>query len=143
MYQQRLLERIREWERHPEMRGNPGSEVIVASILRHLSLILNTKQGTALIDEDFGVPDFTNLGSTFGQDTIPDIQHSIAEVVRKYEPRLSGVNVTFLPQSDDVLQVAFKLEALIHGDARDLPVVFETINLLQECRHSLPGRHRL
>jgi type VI secretion system protein len=127
MYRLRLLERIREWERHPEMRGDPGSEDIVASVMRHLSLILNTKQGTALIDDDFGVPDFTNLGSTFGQDTIPDIQRSIADVVRKYEPRLASVNVTYIPQSEDVLQVAFKLEAVIKGETRDVPVVFETV----------------
>lgn len=127
MYRQRLLERIRDWERHPEMRGDPGSDIIVASILRHLSLILNTRQGTALIDEDFGVPDFTNLGSTFGSDTIPDIQRSIADVVRTYEPRLSDVNVIYVPQTEDALQVVFKLEAVIRGDTRNVPVVFETV----------------
>jgi len=127
MYQQRLLERIREVEKHPELRGNPDPEVVVASVMNHLRKILNTKQGTALIDDDFGVPDFTNLGSTFGQDTIPDIQHSIADVVRKYEPRLKGVGVTYIPQSDDVLQVAFKLEAVIQTESREVPVVFETI----------------
>jgi len=127
MYQQRLLERIREVEKHPELRGNPTPEVIVSSVMNHLRKILNTKQGTAPIDDDFGVPDFTNLGSTFGQDTIPDIQRSIADVVHKYEPRLKGVNVTYLPQSADVLQVAFKLEATILAESREVPVVFETI----------------
>ncbi len=127
MYQQRLLERIREVEKHPELRGNPDPEVVVQSVMRHLRMILNTKQGTAPIDDDFGVPDFTNLGSTFGQDTIPDIQRSIADVVRKYEPRLRGVAVTYIPQSQDVLQVAFKLEATIQTESRDVPVVFETV----------------
>lgn len=127
MYQLRLLERIREVEKHPEMRGNPAPEVIVTSVMNHLRKILNTKQGTAPIDDDFGVPDFTNLGSTFGQDTIPDIQRSIADVVRKYEPRLQSVTVTYLPQGDDILQVAFKLEAAIQTENRVVPVVFETI----------------
>lgn len=127
MYQQRLLERIREMEKHPELRGNPDPEVVVKSVMDHLRKILNTKQGTAPIDDDFGVPDFTNLGSTFGQDTIPDIQRSIADVVRKYEPRLKGVNVTYIPQSQDVLQVAFKLEAVIQTEQREVPVVFETV----------------
>ncbi len=127
MYQLRLLERIREVEKHPEMRGNPPPEVIVASVMNHLRKILNTKQGTAPIDDDFGVPDFTNLGSTFGQDTIPDIQRSIADVVRKYEPRLQSVVVTYIPQSIDILQVAFKLEAAIQTENRVVPVVFETV----------------
>ena len=73
------------------------------------------------------MPDFTNLGSTFGQDTIPDIQRSIADVVRKYEPRLRGVNITYQPHADDVLQLAFKLEASVQADTREVPVVFETI----------------
>jgi type VI secretion system protein len=127
MHEERLLERIRDIERNPDRRGAVDSTSTVQSVMAHLRRILNTRQGTALIAEDFGVPDFTNLGSTFGQDTIPDIQKAITEVIRKYEPRLHRVDVTYQPQAGDELGVFFKLEGSIDTESKSIPVVFETV----------------
>ena len=127
MHEERLLERIRDIERNPDRRGAVDSASTVQSVMNHLRQILNTRQGTALIAADYGVPDFTNLGSTFGQDTIPDIQQAITEVIIKFEPRLKKVAVVYTPQIGDVLGVTFKLEGSIETEARNIPVVFETV----------------
>jgi type VI secretion system protein len=127
MQEERLLERVRDMERDPERRGAADPGVTVRSVMDHLRKILNTRQGTVLIDDDFGLPDFTNLGSTFGEDTIPDIQKAISDVILKYEPRLKKVEVTHVPTGDDILAVAFKLSAEIASDDKSIPVVFETV----------------
>lgn len=127
MHEERLLERIRNIEKNPDHRGAVDSASTVQSVMNYLRRILNTRQGTALIADDFGVPDFTNLGSTFGQDTIPEIQKAISDVVLKYEPRMRKVAVTYVPQEGDALGVTFKLEGSIDTEAKNIPVVFETV----------------
>jgi type VI secretion system protein len=121
------LEQIRYIEDHPDKRGLSDPARVVASILAHLRKILNTRQGSALIAEDYGVPDFTDLASNFGLDAIPDIERSINQTILKYEPRLSNVKVAYVPQASDVLSVPFKLEAEIRLEDRVVPVVFETV----------------
>ena len=127
MHEERLLERIRNIERNPGQRGAVDSVSTVQSVMNHLRRILNTRQGSALIAQDFGVPDFTNLGSTFGQDTIPDIQKAITDVILRYEPRMRRVAVTYVPMAGDELGVLFKLEGSIDTETKSIPVVFETV----------------
>ncbi|MDK2955244.1 MAG: type secretion system protein [Desulfovibrionales bacterium] len=127
MREDRLLEQIRYIEDHPDKRGLSDPARVVASILSHLRKILNTRQGSALIAEDYGVPDFTDLASNFGLDAIPDIERSINQTILKYEPRLNNVKVVYVPQASDVLSVPFKLEAEIRLEDRVVPVVFETV----------------
>ncbi|MFW5836837.1 MAG: type VI secretion system baseplate subunit TssE [Desulfovibrionaceae bacterium] len=127
MREDRLLERIRYIEDHPDQRGLSDQGRVVDSIMAHLRKILNTRQGSALIAEDYGVPDFTDLASNFGLDAIPDIERSINQTILKYEPRLTNVRVTYVPQTTDELAVPFKLEAEIRLENRVVPVVFETV----------------
>ena len=81
MREKRLLERLRAIEQDPDWRGESDPKAAVASVLGHLGKILNTRQGSAPIAPDFGVPDFTAIASSFGLDSVPEIEEAISNVI--------------------------------------------------------------
>jgi type VI secretion system protein len=127
MREKRLLERLRAIEEDPDWRGESDPKIAVSSVLDHLGKILNTRQGSAQIAADYGVPDFTSIASSFGTDSLPEIEEAIAKVITKYEPRLVNVKVNFEPRLDRPFMIAFKLMARVRVEGREMPVVFETI----------------
>lgn len=124
MHEQRLLERLRTWEREPDRRERADQGRLVASILTHLRCILNTRQGGVPIAEEYGVPDFLDFLQNF-PDSVREIELNIRRAIQLYEPRLEGVRVVFIPQEDDLLALRFQ----ISGQVRDggAPVRFETV----------------
>lgn len=127
MNEQRLLERIRFMEKDPDWRDAAEPGQVVKSILGHLRMILNTRQGNAQIAPDFGVPDFTSMIGATGLDAVRDIEESMTEVILKYEPRLENVRIEFIPEDDMPLSLQFKLQAKLKLEGQDMPVVFETV----------------
>jgi len=106
-------------------RGGESRSRCVDSILAHLQRILNTRQGNVLIADDYGVPDFLNFLQSF-PDSVHHIEASIRTAVNRYEPRLSGASVTFIPREDDDLTLRFQIIAnlAISGDRQ---VLLETV----------------
>ncbi len=127
MREKRLLERLRDQEREPGRRGSGSPGEAAASILRHVGRILNTRQGSASIAPDFGIPDFTDLATSFSPDSIPEIEETLRQVISKYEPRLGEVKVAFAPRDGDHSVITFKLEGRMLSGETNLPVVFETL----------------
>jgi type VI secretion system protein len=110
MREERLLERIKVWEKEPERRSKEDPRRTIDSILRHLQRILNTKRGNVPIAEDYGVPDFTDLLRSY-PDLVRDFERSIKQTIQKYEPRLSGVRLNLIPPDEDVLSLRFQIVA--------------------------------
>lgn len=125
MREERLLERIRSFERDPARRGRTDYGRLVDSVLTHLRQILNTRQGSAPIAPDYGVPDFLDFLQTY-PDSVREIERSIRTAIQTYEPRLQGVRVAFIPQEDDALALRFQITAHISG-ADGERVRFETV----------------
>ncbi len=125
MREERLLERIRSFERDPSRRGRADHGRLVDSVLAHLRHILNTRQGSTLIAPDYGVPDFLDFLQTY-PDSVREIERSIRTAIQTYEPRLLGVRVAFIPQEDDVLALRFQITARIAGEDGG-SVHFETV----------------
>jgi type VI secretion system protein len=97
----------------------------VDSILYHLRLILNTRQGNVLIAGDYGVPDFLDFLQTY-PDSVREIERSIRVAIDRYEPRLEGVRVRFVPQEDDLLALRFQITACLSVDG-ERQLLFETL----------------
>ena len=127
MRRERLLERIRMMEESPEKRLDTDSSTMVNSILEHLVRVLNTKQGSVDIDPDFGVPDITNISSSFSAESVPELETAIKRVIENYEPRLKDVAVHFSSQEEDLLALRFSITAKMVTDDKSKPIVFETI----------------
>ena len=127
MREQRLLERIAYLEQHPARRGASDPALITESIMQHLQRILNTKQGSAEIADDYGLPDLTTFKGSFSTQSLQELEGSIREVIQKYEPRLDMVKVTCEPKGEDILSLYFKVQAKLSRERGGLPVMFETV----------------
>ncbi len=126
MREERLLERLRATEANPDRRETQDTNRLINSILNHIQRILNTRQGSTLMAEDYGIPDFTDMSGVYQSEAMRAIERSIKEVIIKYEPRLEKVSIGFLPEEDDILAMHLKISALIR-DQNDMPVEFNTI----------------
>ncbi len=126
MQEERLLERIRKLEIDPERRENIDPNRQIRSVLNYLQRILNTRQGSVLIAEDFGMPDFTNLPGAFSTGDTHEVERLLKQVIQKYEPRLKRVRIVFEPQQEEILSLRFKVEAQLDRKEGP-PVAFETV----------------
>lgn len=120
-----LLERVRQWEIKPGKRVREDSGRLVESVISHLQSLLNSRKGTTLMDEEFGMPDFTDLTVTF-PDSIRDIERLIRETIEKYEPRLKRVDVDYAFQDDKDLTLFFQISAMLESGSEDLNVFLES-----------------
>jgi type VI secretion system lysozyme-like protein len=119
----RLLERIR-LSQGPRQDLN-SSEVLTASLEKHLALILNTHQGSSASAPDFGLPDLASLTGESDLDTLRDMTRIISEVIRKYEPRLKNASVSQAPsRQTGVLE--FTLSGTIELGEEKRKLVFST-----------------
>jgi type VI secretion system protein len=125
MREERLLDRIRAWEKDPARRGREEPKRIVDSILRHLRRILNTKHGNVPIAEDYGVPDFTDFLFAHPE-SVREIERVIRSAIQKYEPRLKAVKVNYIPQEEDPLSLRFQIVARLLNESKQ-SIFFETI----------------
>jgi len=122
---ERLLERLRSWEREPQRRGSEDPRRCIDSIIDHLQKMLNTRQGNVPIAGDYGVPDFLDFLQSY-PDSVRQIEMSIRSAIERYEPRLSGTSVTFIPDEDETLTLRFQITARLATDG-DSRVYFETL----------------
>ncbi len=125
MREERLIERIRIREKDPARRVTEDPKKVIDSVLKYLQKILNTRRGSVLIAEDFGIPDFTDFLRAHA-DGLRDVEKSIRQTIEKYEPRLTNVQVEFIPQEEDVLSLSFQIVGKLAGEHKDQSVVFES-----------------
>jgi type VI secretion system protein len=124
MKEERLLERIRRWEKEPLSRERENPKRAVESVVRHLQRLLNTRQGSVTIAEDYGVPDFMHL-LRGGPEAPGGVEITLRNVIEKYEPRLSSVRVRYVALDDHQLTHRFDVQAKLRVD--DRPVYLETV----------------
>lgn len=123
----RLLERLRAYEQDPDRRGVWNPDQVMNSVLEHLKALLNTRQGSAMIADDLGLPDFTNMIRSFDEMTYDELARHIEKVVEKYEPRLTKIRIEVLPKDDKVLKLKFKIEGKLRVPSADMDISFETV----------------
>jgi type VI secretion system protein len=123
MIKQRLLERIRDWETHPDMRSSEDRSRVIESISRHLQNLLNLKKGTTLLDREIGMPEFSDFVSDF-PDSVRDVQRAAKLTIEKYEPRLGDITVNFISNDENDFTLYFEIRAVIKDDKT--PVFFNS-----------------
>ncbi|KAF1077360.1 type VI secretion system baseplate subunit TssE [Halodesulfovibrio sp. MK-HDV] len=124
---QRLLERIRYIEAHPDERGQPALHMVLQSVLDHLGKVLNTRQGSSLLADDYGLPDFTNMTNSSVSESAAWLERSIRNVALKYEPRLEDLSVEYIQKDTPQVALEFKISGKIKLNDDKTEVVFETI----------------
>lgn len=129
MERTRLLERIRSMARKPSENrslGETDMEALQNSILGHLVRLLNTRQGSSIIAQDYGMPDLTYLCSTDNVGNIAKIESILTSVIQHYEPRLSDVRVRFCRDKNEPFTLCFALTATLTGRQNDT-MYFQTV----------------
>lgn len=122
MRRTRLLDRIRQNDSQSRLQTGMESGEIVVSVIEHLGKLLNSRQGTTLMDPGFGMPDFTDLKVTF-PDSVRELERSITKTIEHYEPRMQNVDVDFVFQDDQDLTLFFQISAQIDTES-DMKSIF-------------------
>ena len=117
----RLLKRIKLWG---ESGAVSASEIdineMMESMRDDLEKLFNTRRGTVLIDEEFGLPDFTHLMNGYAAPDVDEIERNLLNQVKKYESRLSAANLSFQEPSSRSIGLKFALSAMFHHKNQDL-----------------------
>lgn len=105
---------------------NDTNEVL-RSVMGYVSKLLNTRRGSSVLDEEFGIPDFTGFGVSYGRDDIPRVEKEISSFIERCEPRLRDVKITYSPDPAEPFSINFLLEAkLLLTGTEVLPVKMTT-----------------
>ncbi|WP_028321019.1 type VI secretion system baseplate subunit TssE [Desulfatiglans anilini] len=126
MREDRLLERIRTWKASPLARAREDPMRVVESVLGHLQRILNTRQGSVPIAEDYGLPDLTDINEDY-PDSLTRFERAIRLTIQKYEPRLKVIRVRFVPDEEDLLSLRFQIVGKLAAEDLKDTVYFESV----------------
>lgn len=127
MHEKRLLERIRDFEKDQDRRNEIDPAILLNSVLAHLRRMLNTKQGSVPIAEDYGLADITDMPGSFSPDNLTEIEAKITKVITKYDPRVAEIHVEFAEKQDDSLALRFKISGKVNASDLNMPVIFESV----------------
>lgn len=119
---ERLLKRIRRWntEEQSSISDIDGSE-LVESVKNDLELLLNTRRGTVLIDPNMGLADLTHLTNGYSLPDVEELKMDVMQQIKRYEPRLSSVDVRFVGDQTAQIQLAFSVTASLNQEKQFIP----------------------
>ena len=122
-----LLERLTRaelGERSARSSGNDRAE-LRQSILANLNDVLSTRRGSAPAQMDLGTPAANEMRQNYPA-SVAELQRTIADCIRRYEPRLRDIEVSHVDVEGEQLVVHFQVNAqlVINGQKRALS--FET-----------------
>ena len=128
MATERLLKRVRRWsdsylEEGPEV----DVDAMIKSVLDDLSKIYNTRQGTVLLDSNFGLPDFTSLMNTMSPPEIEKLTRAFLLTTTKYEPRLKNLTIRFNKQDGDLGLMRFSVSSKLSFKDQVYPLNFDAL----------------
>lgn len=128
MPKERLLKRIRNWEKSDgALIAELDLSAYIQSLMDDLSKIYNTRQGTVMLDAKFGIPDFTSLMSTMAPPEIENLTRSFILVTNEYEPRLKNLNVTYTPKEEDRGLIRFSIKTKVNFRGFLTPLKFDVL----------------
>ena len=120
-----LLERI-DHPQQGDYRLYTDPHLAIESVLEHLRKMLNVRQGSVTTLPDYGIPDLNSLFMQY-PDAVLALRRMIKELLEKYEPRLQRVNVQYVSDDDNPLNLCFEISAYLVTDGGGSPIRFETI----------------
>ena len=120
-----LLERIADPRADNPLTITENTQQLADSDLRHLQKMLNTRQGQALTQPEYGIPDVTEFIQTL-PDMVNEVRRAIRNSIEKFEPRLRNVDVTFVPSEEEWLSLHFEITAELVTEKEEASVWFET-----------------
>ncbi len=106
--------------------GHPPSSLYEA-IKDHLVVLLNTRRGSVLHLDDFGLPDLSDIYKGYPE-SLHYLGAEIKRTIEKYEPRIIQLKVELVSSSSDNFEANFAITGYLKGsDGRTAPVTFRTM----------------
>lgn len=121
----RLMERIEQWEDRACKREGVTQKHCIDSVIDHLNKVLNVRQGSTLMDPEYGLPDFSGVRTSY-PDCLNDLQQAVTQTIERYEPRLRDVHVEFIDKDSVSLRLLFRIEAMLHDEGEDRHIFLES-----------------
>lgn len=117
----RLLERIELGESKNCYEKVVSHKHLIESIHLHLADLLNTHAGNAMIDNEYGLPDFNDVLSN-NTNLVRNIQQNIRTSIEKFEPRLKNVEVHYRQDNHNPLQLGFGIGGEVMHNGGKVPM---------------------
>ena len=122
--QPRLLKRFKSWEEAGVVSSSDiDANEVMESLLDDLEKIFNTRRGTVLIDENYGLPDFTHLMNGYAAPDINEMERDLLYQLRHYETRLTAVSMAYQQSGKSSSSLKFGLNAQFRHKNQDLNLV--------------------
>ena len=125
----RLFERIELNEPKNSHERSVSQKHLIESINRHLSELLNTHAGSAMIDIRYGSPDFNDVLAS-NANLVRYIQQNIRETIEIFEPRLKNVHVEYKTEQPNPIKLSFNIHAQVFHNANthsmSIPISIDT-----------------
>jgi len=120
--QQRLFKRFNHWE-DPEVSSIDIAQMI-ESVRDDVEKLLNTRQGTVLIDDGYGLDDFSFMFNSYMAPDINQINIALIKQCRQYEPRISNLQIKANMEDSKKSSLSFQMNAKIQFNNEDIPLNF-------------------
>jgi type VI secretion system protein len=116
-----LLERLLDPEAEGARTIHENTGRLADSVLANLRHMLNSRQGSAPFDAEYGIPDLADIVHSF-PDAIAGMRKAIKTAIERYEPRLRRVVVRPVETADDPLALHFEItgELVTEGEKASL-----------------------
>ncbi|MCJ8315118.1 MAG: type VI secretion system baseplate subunit TssE [Saccharospirillaceae bacterium] len=114
MSKERLLKRIRKWSvQDGRSYTHLDFSTYMSSLFADLSQVYNTRKGTVLLDDQFGIEDFTSLMSSMSPPEIEKLSQSFMSLTQRYETRLKNVFIKYEFREQDMGIIRFGATAKV------------------------------
>lgn len=120
-----LLERLRDPEPGAARTIHENTGRLAESVIANLRRLLNSRQGIAPIQADYGIPDLCDVIHNFPEATA-GMRKAIKAAIEKYEPRLKRVTVKHVEAPDDVFALRFEITAELVTEEERASIWIET-----------------
>ncbi len=120
-----FLERLRDPDAGRARTLHENTARRVESVMANLRHILNSRHGVAPIQEDYGIPDLSDLLHSFPEANAR-MRAAVKVAIEKYEPRLRKVSVKQANDPEDIFSLRLEVTAELVTEGTKAPVWFET-----------------
>jgi type VI secretion system protein len=117
----RLLKRIRNWEEAEVISASEADiDEVMESVRDDLEKLFNTRRGTVLIDDEFGLPDFSQLMNGYAAPDVDQIVRNLQQQVKQYDTRLSAVDFQQQDGGRGATSLNFGMSAMLQHKQQDI-----------------------
>lgn len=121
MRERRLLERLNVLGVPGRRDALPADKQLLASVRDHVARLLNTRRGNVPIDQDYGIADLSKRTGAGGEADSSALEVGVAEVLRRYEPRLKDVGVR-LVRHEPRLGLDLEITGVAQSESISVPI---------------------